>query len=355
LIPSIIHDFGISHAEAGLLMSTVVIPGVFLAIPAGILVDRYGVRLTGAVSTTLITLGCFVTAMADSFGMALFGRLILGVGGAFITTAMPAIIPQWFPPKELGKAMGIYGTNMPVASTVAFSGASVLALTYGWRFPFYIGTAMAILNIAVFALLVREGPLKRERERGLSGRQALGNVEMWKIGVVWLLFNAAALSFTTWSPKMFVDFKGMSPVLASFLASLAMLAGLPCVPVFGSISDRIGKRKPLMVVGCVLMTAALIGVAYSSDMALTIFIVALGVTQSLVPPMVMALPPEILGPAQAGTGFGIVTICLNTGIALAPPFIGFILDTTGSPTQSFLGMALFATAGAVVAYALKTK
>lgn len=355
LMRPIIHEFNVSHAKAGLLMSMVMIPGIFLAIPAGMLVDRYGVRLTGSISTTLIALGCFITSIAGSFDIALVGRLILGVGGAFITTAMPAIIPQWFPPEELGKAMGIYGLNMPLASVIAFPSASILMLTHGWRYPFYIGTAMAILNIIVFTLLVKEGPLKREREAGLSVHQALKSVETWKVGIVWLLFNAAALSFTTWSPKVFEDFKAMDPIYASFLASILMWAAMPCVPVFGWISDRIGKRRSLMVIGSALMAGALAAVAYTSDTALIASIIAIGVTAALVPPMVMALPPEILGPALAGTGFGIVGICLNTGIALAPPLIGFLIDTTGSPTLSFLGMALFSAVGAIVAYTLKTK
>jgi len=355
LMRPIIQEFNVSHAQAGLLMSMAVIPGIFLAIPAGMLVDRYGVRLTGSMSTILIALGCFITAISGSFDTVLVGRLILGVGGAFIATAMPAIIPQWFRPDELGKAMGIYGINMPLASVIAFPSASILVLTYGWRYPFYIGTAMAILNIITFVLLVKEGPLKHEQEGGFTVHQALKSVETWKVGIVWLLFNAAALSFTTWSPKVFEDFKGMGPIYASFLASILMWAAMPCVPFFGWISDRIGKRRPLMVIGSALMAGAFAAVAYTSDMALIASIVALGVTAALVPPMVMALPPEILGSALAGTGFGIVAICLNTGIALAPPFIGFLIDTTGSPTLSFVGMALFSAIGAIVAYTLKTK
>jgi len=350
----IIHEFNVSHAQAGLLMSMVVIPGIFLAIPTVILVDRYGARLTGSISTVLIALGCFITAIAGSFDMALFGRFILGVGGAFIVAAMPAIIPQWFPPEELGKAMGIYGINMPLASAIAFPLASILMLIYEWRYPLYIGTATAILSIIRFMLLVKEGPLKRKREGRLSVHQALKSVEIWKVGIVWLLFNAAALSFTTWTPKVFEDFKGMDPVSASFLASTLMFAAMPCVPVFGWVSDRIGKRKPLMIIGSGLMAGAFVAIAYTSDMALIASIIILGVTVALVPPMVMALPPEILGPALAGTGFGIVAICLNTGIALAQPFIGFVIDTTSSATLSFVGMALFSAIGAMVAYTLKT-
>lgn len=353
LMRSIIHEFDISHVDAGLLMSVVVIPGILLAIPAGILVDRYGVRLTGSVSTTFVALGCFITAIADSFGTALVGRLILGVGGAFIVTAMPAVIPQWFPSEELGVAMGIYGMNMPLASVIAFPSASILTVTFGWRYPFYIATVMAVSNIVSFTVLVREGPHKHGQERRPLAPQALKSIETWKVGIVWLLFNAAVLSFTTWSPKVFEDFKAMDPLYASFLASMLMWAAIPCVPIFGWISDRIGRRRFLMAVGSALMAGSLATVAFTSGIALVASIIGLGVTAALVPPMVMAAPPKILGPALAGTGFGILAICLNIGLALAPPTIGLLIDITSSPIVIFLGMALFSTLGALVAFTLK--
>lgn len=353
LMRPIIQEFNISRANAGLLMSMVVIPGILLAIPAGILVDRYGVRLTGFISTTFVALGCFVTATADSFGAALVGRLILGVGGAFIVTAMPAIIPQWFPPEELGVAMGVYGINMPLASVIAFPSASVLALTSGWRYPFYIGTVIAGLNIVSFTILVKEGPFNCRQEKDFNITQALKSIEIWKVAIVWLLFNAAALSFTTWSPELFENLKAVNPIYASFLASILMWAAIPFVPIFGYISDRIKRRRILMVIGSVSMATALATVPFTSDTTLIASIIALGVAAALVPPVVMASPPEILGPRLAGTGFGILTICLNIGLAFAPPAIGLLIDITRSPIMIFTGMALFSALGAVVASILK--
>jgi len=355
LMQTIIDEFVVSHVQAGLLISVVVIPGIFLAVPAGVLTDRYGVKLTGSISTILIALGCLITAIADSFDVFLVGRLILGVGGAFIVTTMPSVISQWFPPDEMGKAMGIYGINMPLASVIAFNSASILMLNYNWRYPFYISAALAIVNVVTFILTVKEGTQKHERKEETDVRRALRSVEIWKVGVVWLLFNAPALSFTTWSPEIFEDSKNMTPFYASFLASTLMLAAIPCVPVFGWISDKIGRRKPLIVVGSALMVAAFISIAYTSDMSMVVSIAALGVAAALIPSIVMALPPEILGPSLSGTGFGIVAICSNIGIAVAPPSIGLLIDAESSQIIIFSGMALFSALGAIVAYTLKTR
>jgi MFS family permease len=354
LIGAIMQEYSIDNAQAGLLMSSVVMPGIFLAIPAGILIERYGIRIVGSISSLLVALGSLVTAVAGSFAMVLIGRFIIGIGGAFITTVTPTIIPQWFPREELGRATGLYGLGMPIATVLAFPSASSLMLKYGWHRSIYLSIAIAALNAVLYTILMKEGPLRGERNRGPGVRSVLVNAEVWKVGIIWLLFNAAALSFTTWGPNILQDYRGMSPISSSFLASSIMLVEIPCVPAFGLLSDRMRRRKSLMVIGCAVMAGALVLMAYSSGMALIASIVIMGTAASLIPPVVMALPSEILGPPSAAIGFGIVALCLSAGIALGPPFIGYLLDATGSPNPSFLAMGLLSALGALVAHFLRS-
>jgi NNP family nitrate/nitrite transporter-like MFS transporter len=355
LIGAITSEFSISYSEAGLLMSMVVIPGIFISLPAGIIADRYGMKRIGSVSSILVALGCLVSSTANSFQMLLLGRVILGVGGAFVTTAMPTIIPQWFSRDEVGRAMGIYGINMPLASVVAFPLASSLVSSMGWRYPFYIASALAAINIILLFVIIKEGPLKHESKRDPNIGPAMRNIEIWKVGIVWLFFNAAAISFTTWSPKLFHDFKAIDPLRASFLASVLMWTAIPLAPLFGWISDKIGRRKPFMIIGSILLSGTLIAVSYASGYLMIALLVALGVAAASIPPIVMVLSTEILGPQLAGTGMGITTICLNAGIALAPPLIGFLIDQTNSQTLSFFGMASFSALGSITAFLLNTE
>ena len=82
LVPPILSSlqsyFGVDEAQAGLLMSMAVIPGIFLALPAGLLVDKCGFRSIGFLSIISVSVGNLVTALANSFAVALLGRFILG-------------------------------------------------------------------------------------------------------------------------------------------------------------------------------------------------------------------------------------------------------------------------------------
>lgn len=357
LIMSIEGEFGISDTEAGLLMSMVVIPGIFLALPLGIMIDKFGARRIGVMSTILAASGSLLTAVSNSFAMALLGRFILGVGGAFIVVATASIIPQWFAPEDLGKAMGIYGTNMPIATILAFPTASALMLMFSnWRHPFYVGATLAAASAVIFPLVAKEGPLRDSKTQKNKPKlhQALTNVEVWKVGAVWLLFNLAAISFLTWAPKLFEEFRYLPPFHASLLASVFMYSALPLVPFFGWVSDRTGRRKPLMISGSLLMTLALIAAGFTSDIGLLLSVVVLGIAAAMVPPIVMTLPSEILGSGSLGLGFGITTVCLNIGVTLAGPLGGHLIVATRSMAATFTGMAMFSILGSIVAYMLKT-
>ena len=228
-----------------------------------------------------------------------------------------AIVAKWFSKKEIGKAMGIYGINGPFAMIVAFPSASLLILTYDWRFPFYIGAVIGIAAILVFFIAMRKNPIKeKERKKSTNIRQVIRNFEIWKVGIIWLFYSAAILGFTSWSPILFKTFKGIPLVDASFLASLVMWCAIIGNPLYGWISDRAGKRKPFILIGFFLTIVSFIVIAYVPDFLLLPSIILLGSTSALVYPIMAALPLEILGPDQVSIGFGITGTCMNLGVAI---------------------------------------
>lgn len=357
LLGVIMQEFNISSsAQAGLLMTLVVLPGIFLAFPAGLIIGKYGVRLVGIIAIFFVAIGSLAAASANSFMTLLLGRLILGIGSPFIVTAMPTMISQWFPREERGKAMGFYSTNMPFATVTAFSIASVLMLSYGWRFPFYIGTIVAGTAAVIFIFLVKDGPLKYNAQKGGNNpRRALANFEIWKAGAVWGLFQITVLSFLSWAPKLFRDYKGLDPVYASLLASVIMFAAIPCVPLFGWVSDKALRRKPFLIAGSLFVALAFNASAYAVGSSLAISVMILGVVTSMVPPIVMTLPSELLEPEVVGMGFGILTACGNIGSALSAPLMGFFVDVSKSLELSFAASSIFSLSAAVIAYTLKAK
>ncbi len=358
LLSSAAEEFNISEAQAGLLMSLAVIPGIFLALPAGLIVNRYGFRILGFASTLLVAAGSLTTAVANSFSIALLGRFVLGVGAAFIVVGTPATISQWFDRKDLGKAMGFFAINMPVSTVLAFPVSTVIAQSYNdWHYPFYAGALLAAIIAFAFVLLVREGPFRGERAHaGLAGiKRTIGNSEVWKASLVWMSFNGAAIAYLSWAKTLFEAYKGLPPLEASLFASVLMYAAVFFVPVFGWASDKTGRKKLFLVGGPIAMAVALIATSYASGVTLLASVIILGVAAAIVPPVVMTIPSQNLPPSLSGTAFGVVTLCQNIGIALAAPYAGYLIQTTRDITVTFLGISLLSLAAAAVALTMKTK
>ena len=161
--------FNVDNSAAGLLMSLVVIPGVFLALPAGMLINKHGFRKIGGTSAILVAVGSLITAVSLTFPQALLGRLIIGIGGCFLTIGAAVVIPQWFEPKEMGKAMGIYVAGVPIAVIAAFFATPILAQNYGWQTPFYLASSASVISAFLFWALVRDGPFRTAASVGLWG------------------------------------------------------------------------------------------------------------------------------------------------------------------------------------------
>ncbi len=350
-------DFAINGTEFGLLSTVVMVPGIFIALPFGLVVNKYGFRTLGFLSTIVAAAGGIVTAMSSTYIIAILGRIILGIGGAFIIVGTPTLIPQWFAHEESGKAMGIFSTNMPVATITAFPTGFILANAYGWRSAFYVGSAVAVIAGIVFVAVVRDGPLKGDSTvvKWKDAKQAFRTLEVWKASVIWMLFNATAIAFLTFAPTLFETFRGLDPLYSRILASILMYAAAVFVPIFGWVSDKSGRRKPYMIVGGVLLGLALNVVSYTGGFSLVISVIVLGIAAAMVPSLVMAVTADSLPPNLAGTGFSIVTFCQNIGIAASGPIAGYILQTTGRLDSTFLGISVFALAAGAVAVTLKSK
>jgi MFS family permease len=367
VMPLVINDLQITYAEAGLLVTAVGIPMIIISLPIGITADRYGAKLFGMVMLLCTLGGTFLVAMSSSFILVLLGRLISGIGYAMLSVILTMIVTQWFPPKELGLAMGLYMVSTTGSMVLAYSTLSNLGIDYGWRYVFYIGGIMAIFAIIAFILVIKEGPLLRAKSTSevlaankslqwKTIKSAIFNFEIWKVGICWsLLQSGTVITFMTWEPTFLVNYQGMSLAEASIITSIFMMMTIPFLPIFGRISDRVGKRKIFLVISCALCAVMLFIIPLASGILLILLVVIYGIVGSPPPSIGLALTGELSGPGLSGIGFGVLNVFTGLSMAAMPLLVGWIQDTSGSMWISFAMMATFNIVAAIVAAFLKSK
>jgi MFS family permease len=351
VIPQIKAEFGASHAEAGALVSLVFLPTIFLSLPAGILTVKLGSRRVGGPGLVLATTGALMTSLADSLLLLGIGRLVLGIGGAFVSVSAFSALPQQFSREELGKTMGIFSVNMPIVTVIALNLLPWVAGTFGWRTSFFIATSVLAAGTLIYFPLMKEEPRKKQAPVMIEG---IKNRQIWLLGIVWALFNAAAISYLTWAGTFFIEFKNISSSAAFFMASFLMIAAMTMAPLTGTLSDKLGRRKIFLMGASVGMSVSFLLIPGLSLPLLIFPVITLGVAAAFLPPPLFSLPPEIL-PLRAGLGYGILNVCLSVGIVSGPALVGHIRDTFPGEFPVYAMMAVFSLLAFVFASLLKTR
>jgi MFS family permease len=334
-------ELDVSHAQAGLLMSLFALPGIFVAIPGGILSDRLGARRTGVAALVLMAVGTAILGTSSSLVQAYAGRIVSGVGGLTLAVVLPQLLSKWFARKELGLGMGVYNTAMPLGTILSLNVFGMLGESHSWRVSIAITTAVSTIALLVFLLFYREPDEEAGKAGfGLAVADATGSgASIWLVGICWMWFNAALISFVTFSSDFLVS-RGYGIGHASSISSLVMLGSLALSPIVGYIVHKYGKESVFIGTGGFLL-AVLVYYVPASSLLVPLFVLA-GVAASLVPAPIYSLPARIVRPQDLGLAFGIMTACLNVGVLAGPYLVGLVRDCTGDYVLGFHLMAVFA-------------
>jgi MFS family permease len=156
ILGTLINVLHISHAQAGALMSLFSLPTIFLALLGGVLVDRYGARIVGGSSLLIMVLGTAVVAFGSNYWVLALGRLVAGVGAAALMVAAPKVITSWYHKREIGLAMGVYNTAVPVGTILSLNFMGVTAFRFSWQVPIWISFATCMVALCLFLVLYRK-------------------------------------------------------------------------------------------------------------------------------------------------------------------------------------------------------
>lgn len=154
--PLIRHDLGFSVPQMGLLLSAFLWAYAFAQLPAGILIDRLGARLTLAASLGLWSIAQTFGGLVNGFSTFFAARMVLGVGEAPQFPTSARIVRDWFAGHERGTATGIWNSSSTLGTAISAPLLTLLMLNVGWRWMFVVMGAAGLLLAVAFYLLHRD-------------------------------------------------------------------------------------------------------------------------------------------------------------------------------------------------------
>jgi predicted MFS family arabinose efflux permease len=341
ILPLIISELQLTYAQSGLLMSLFALPGLFISLPGGFLSDRYPMRPLGAGCFLLMVGGIFLVGLGKDLHVLWLGRVIAGIGGLTLSVFLPKLLSQWFQTKELGLAMGIFNTGVPLGSVICFGLFGKIGNLWGWRIPILLTGIYSIITAILllgFYQLPSSQTLENENQEGLYQSLKKMGSPIWWAGVSWLWFNAAFVSFATFAPNFFIQ-KGYTIEQGGFLTGIPLLGSLFLSPLMGYLVDRFGHQEWLIAIGGIALSILILSFNFSSSFFLLVTL--MGIFSASIPAPIYSLPPELLKPNHLGLGFGVISTCSSIGLFAAPYLIGKAKDLTGSYGFTFVFISLF--------------
>ena len=241
-----VFDWG--PVEIGWLMGIPVLTGSIFRLPAGMLTDRYGGKPVFSTLLFLSAVPLYLLSYADSFltfALCSFGFGLTGVSFS-IGIAFSSV---WYPRKNQGTALGIFGAGNAGAAATTFLAPSVLnsltdggANLEGWRtLPILYAAMMVVMGLIFVAFTKNRKPDTRKKTpRELFA--PLKQARVWRFGLYYFLVFGCFVAFSQWLVPYFVNVYHVSLVTAGVLAGLFSFPSGVIRALGGWLSDKLGAR-----------------------------------------------------------------------------------------------------------------
>ena len=362
LLPSIIDELSLSYTRAGLLASAFFYAYVLMQIPAGLLGDRFGRRRILLFGLLGGALAAGLTGLAGSFAALFLARALTGAFQGSLFSNDRAIIATVTPPDRIGLGQGVSFSGPGIGLTFGFVIGGLLLELMPWR---RVMMLFALPPIAAALLIARYVPAAAPTASRVPVGRRLGslvsNGRLCTLALVSLCAIGDQFILATWAPLFFAEV-GVSDVgragsyaaLQGVAASLGMIAS-------GWAHDRLVQRgyasKSVIVAGLAGLVVSMLAMAAAIEersiagLAVVLFVAAFfcwsiwGAVYTLLARMVRS--------EELGTAFGFSNSISFVGAIVGPIATGWVRDLTGSFSAGCVLAALLASAGVVLAVALR--
>jgi len=360
LLPAMGASLGLTYSQMGLI-STCNFLGYLVAVLVCSRMQEYlGARKLIFLALLLISFSTGLIGFGKSLAAIAILYTLTGIGSGAANVPMMGLVAAWFARRLRGRAAGFI---------VIGSGFAILASGYvipvlnglrdeGWRLSWYaLGVTVFVIALICLAVL-RDRPADvgleqlGTRDDALHGRtqevhRPPDRSVVLHCGALYFIFGFTYVIYATFIVTVLVNEYGFSEKAAGTFWSWVGLLSLLSGPVFGTLSDRLGRNKGLMLVFSVQTLAYLLVGLRLPGPALVMSIGCFGLVAWSVPSIMVALVGDLVGEQHTVRIFGAITFIFGIGQISGPYVAGLMAEKTGGFSGSFL-MAAFLTFLAVI-------
>ena len=333
---SFMADFHTDASGVAMLASSYFWGYTLMQIPAGLLVDRYGVKRVVLGSLAASTLGSAAFALAPSLLDVFVARLIVACGDALVFTALLKLVAQSFSDQRFGIMSGISQVSGYAGGALATTPLAAAVSGFGWRACFVFIACVGLANLCLAALTLRPDPASRsDRTIGsvvVLARRALAQPANWGCAMSFASHFAVVTTLSgVWGIPMVAHVFNMSAAAAG-APLLGFMVGNAAGSIFlGHLADRMAARLDTALIRiCVLrmlliamllpQLAHMLGLLYVGSVFTVLGLVAGGTV-----PLVLKCTKKLYTAELIGTGASVNTTTAGLFAGVSQPVIGFAM------------------------------
>lgn len=364
--PQLKAEFHLTSVDMGLLFSAFFWSYALLQIPAGLILDRFGVTRVNRWGTFLWSLASAVVALTSGFGGIFVARMLLGIAEAPGFPASSKATGYWFPRRERSVATSLFDAAAKFSNVIGVPLVAFVTVGLGWRWGFGVTALLSFAYFLAFYWLYRDPSADRKlspEERayiveggatpeGASSAGAgsmlfylLRQRKVWGLSLGFAAYGYSFYLFLTWLPGYLVETMHMSIIKSAGYAAIPwaaatvsdiLIGGLLVDRLIAAGRDETKVRKAVLVIG-MLFGLAVFGATRTTDPNWAIFWISIALSGlAASAPIGWSIPSLIAPKGGTGTIGGVMNFLNNMMGVIAPIVTGFLVGATNNFATAFL-------------------
>lgn len=318
--------YATSELMVSLLLLSFPLLYVLLSIHSGVMIDKKGYRYTILVGSVISVLFSFVRIFDDNFYILLIGQTGIAIGQPYIVNGISKLVVDWFEKEHVAMATGIGTAGMLIGMALGMGLTPVLNDSIGFQQTMFVFALLSALLTVLFFVFGKQNHAIPSENVAVDTmkeiKQLLSNKTLFLLFVIAFLALGFFNGLTTWLEPILKP-HAINAEQAGIIGAYLILGGIIGSVVIPGLSDKFKKRKPFLILACVV-TLVLLYPLCTSDSISTLYLLGALMGFFFLPgyALLLSMCEEVSGPEKAGTATGVLMLAGNAGavvvIALMP-------------------------------------
>lgn len=361
ILPPMREALGLSYEQAGHLGTATALGYLLLVMVAGALASRRGGRISILLGLVFAVAGFAGLSVAQAYWQLLVLMTLLGFGTAFAYTPLISLIATWFPERR-GLVIGLLNSGVGTGMMAAGWLVPYISAAYdnGWRGVWMLFAAVGVVTLISALLFLHDPPRPggaqamhaSARDSARATRRAVfGNPYVVTVGLV---YGIVGMTYIVQAIFMFsyALAAGVDATVAGNLAAVMGLLGIIFGPIWGSVSDRLGRGPSLMLAMSLAFVSTAIPVISPTLAGFCAHYLLLGTAVTGMFTSTLAASTERVSAHAAPLAVSYVTVFFATGQLVGPTAAGILIDWSDGFRLTFGLSAAITLIGAALSWRL---